>query len=30
MILDIPEMLILGLTVLLLWLGGKNLFTRKR
>jgi len=24
MILDIPEMLILGLTAMLLWLGGKN------
>ena len=30
MILDIPEILILALTVLLFWLGGKNLFSRKR
>ena len=31
MILDVPEMLILGLTAMLLWLGGKNwLSSRKR
>jgi hypothetical protein len=31
MILDIPEMLIIGLTAILLWLGGKNwLASRKR
>ena len=31
MILDVPEVLILGLTAMLLWLGGKNWFnSRKR
>jgi hypothetical protein len=30
MILDIPEMLILGLTAMLLWLGGKNWLSRRR
>jgi hypothetical protein len=30
MVLDVPEILILGLTAVLLWIGGKNMFTRKR